>query len=150
MNDLHELSYDEFDQQYGANPRALYAKLLGVHQRSAGELLDRDAQIASLKDDLKDLRLEKTELVKKMREVVEDRHLYANQLVKMLVQGSIPSTQEATPTNVSASAARKTTKIPDPPTLTDGKEPQFEDWMLLMSQKLAANAAHFDTPHSIL
>ena len=37
------------------------------------------------------------------------------------------------------------TKIPDPPTLTDGKEPRFEDWLLLMSQKLAANADHFDT-----
>lgn len=30
--------------------------------------------------------------------------------------------------------------------LTDGKEPRFEDWLLLMGQKLAANADHFDTP----
>ena len=63
----------------------------------------------------------------------------------MLVQSSIPSTQEATPTNISVPAARKTTKIPNPPMLTDGKEPQFEDWLLLMSQKLAANEDHFDT-----
>ena len=41
-------------------------------------------------------------------------------------------------------ANRISTKIPDPPTLTDGKEPRFEDWLLLMSQKLAANADHFD------
>ncbi|ODM23319.1 hypothetical protein SI65_00908 [Aspergillus cristatus] len=30
--------------------------------------------------------------------------------------------------------------------LTDGKEPPFEDWLLLMSQKFAANADHFYTP----
>lgn len=28
--------------------------------------------------------------------------------------------------------------------LTGGKESRFEDWWLLMSQKLAANADHFD------
>lgn len=141
-NDLHELSYDEFAQQFGVNPQTLYAKLLEVYQKSAGELLDRDGQIASLEDDLKELRLEKADLVKRMGEVAEDRHLYANQLAKMLVQGRIPGTQESTPTTVT----RKTTKIPDPPMLTDGREPRFEDWLLLMSQKLTANADHFDSP----
>lgn len=29
--------------------------------------------------------------------------------------------------------------------LTDGKEPRFNDWMLLMTQKLEANSDHFDT-----
>ncbi|OJJ85273.1 uncharacterized protein ASPGLDRAFT_1515759 [Aspergillus glaucus CBS 516.65] len=42
--------------------------------------------------------------------------------------------------------ARKSAKIPDPPTLTDGKVLRFEDWLLLMNQNLAANADHFDTP----
>ena len=71
-NDLHELSYDEFAQQFGVNPQTLYAKLLEVHQKSAGELLDRDDQIASLENDLKELRLEKADLVKRMGEVAED------------------------------------------------------------------------------
>lgn len=42
-------------------------------------------------------------------------------------------------------AAWKTTKIPDPPMLTVGKEPRFDDWLLLMNQKLAANTDHFNT-----
>lgn len=40
----------------------------------------------------------------------------------------------------------KSAKIPDPPELTDGKDPPFDHWYLLMQQKLAANADHFTTP----
>ena len=28
----------------------------------------------------------------------------------------------------------------------DGKEPQFEDWLLLMTQKLEANHDHYNSP----
>ena len=41
--------------------------------------------------------------------------------------------------------AKKSTTIPDPPILTNGKDPRFDDWLLLMKQKLRANADHFDT-----
>ena len=40
----------------------------------------------------------------------------------------------------------KSAKIPNPPLLTDGKEPQFEDWLLLMTQKLEANHDHYNSP----
>ena len=43
-------------------------------------------------------------------------------------------------------SSSKSAKIPDPPLLTDGKEPQFEDWLLLMTQKLEANHDHYDSP----
>ena len=33
---------------------------------------------------------------------------------------------------------RRTAKIPDPPVLTDGKDPKFEDWVLRVNDKLAA------------
>ena len=49
--------------------------------------------------------------------------------------------QESTPVAISG---RKSTKIPVPPKLNDDKEPHFEDWLLLISQKLAAKADHFD------
>ena len=40
---------------------------------------------------------------------------------------------------------KKSTKIPDPPILTDGKEPKFEDWLLRIKDKLAANEDHYPT-----
>jgi hypothetical protein len=40
---------------------------------------------------------------------------------------------------------KKSTKIPDPPILTDGKDPKFEDWLLRIKDKLAANEDHYPT-----
>ena len=40
----------------------------------------------------------------------------------------------------------KSEKIPDPPILTDGKTPTFEDWLLQMEDKLAGNADRYPTP----
>jgi hypothetical protein len=40
---------------------------------------------------------------------------------------------------------KKLTKIPDPPILTDGKEPKFEDWLLRIKDKLATNKDHYLT-----
>jgi hypothetical protein len=37
-------------------------------------------------------------------------------------------------------------KISDPPELDDGKSPCFEDWLMLMKNKLAANTDHYSTP----
>lgn len=42
--------------------------------------------------------------------------------------------------------SKKSSKIPDPPILTDGKEPRFEDWLLRIEDKLTANADHYPTP----
>jgi hypothetical protein len=39
----------------------------------------------------------------------------------------------------------KSAKIPDPPLLTDGKDPTFESWKLQIRGKLRANADHFPT-----
>lgn len=38
---------------------------------------------------------------------------------------------------------RKSTKLPDPPILTDGREPRFEDWLSRVKNKLKANADHY-------
>ncbi|KAF5855056.1 hypothetical protein ETB97_010193 [Aspergillus alliaceus] len=39
----------------------------------------------------------------------------------------------------------KSTKIPDPPMLSDGKDPTFKDWTLAIHQKLDANTDHYST-----
>ena len=40
----------------------------------------------------------------------------------------------------------KSAKIPNPPLLMNGKEPQFKYWLLLMIQKLEANHDHYNFP----
>ena len=45
----------------------------------------------------------------------------------------------------SPSVPTKSVKIPDPPLLTDGKEPTFESWKLQIQGKLQVNADHFQS-----
>ena len=71
-----------------------------------------------------------------------DHDAYANQLAQDLLN---PDHHVATERTEQPSS-HKSAKIPDPPLLTDGKEPQFEDWLLLMTQKLDANHNHYDSP----
>ena len=49
-------------------------------------------------------------------------------------------------TTAGGQSSSKSAKIPDPLLLTDGKEPWFEDWLLLITQKLEANHDHYDSP----
>ena len=44
-----------------------------------------------------------------------------------------------------ASGLGKPTKLPDPPILTDGKDPTFERWRIQMQDKLRVNADHFQS-----
>jgi hypothetical protein len=52
-------------------------------------------------------------------------------------------TRESTP--ASGSGARKSTKLLDPPILTDGKEPAFGRWRIQMQDKLKVNSDHFES-----
>jgi Zinc knuckle len=45
----------------------------------------------------------------------------------------------------SPAAMSKSAKIPDPPPLTDGKDPTFESWKIQMKGKLKVNADHYPT-----
>ncbi|KAI9041047.1 uncharacterized protein KD926_007464 [Aspergillus affinis] len=44
------------------------------------------------------------------------------------------------------STPARSIKFPDPPWLSDGKEPRFDDWIILMNAKLKANQDHYSTP----
>jgi hypothetical protein len=44
-----------------------------------------------------------------------------------------------------ASGSGKSTKLPDPPILTDGKDPTYERWRVQMQDKLTVNADHFQS-----
>jgi len=44
---------------------------------------------------------------------------------------------------VAPAALAKSAKIPDPPLLTDGKDPTFDSWKIQVNGKLTVNADHF-------
>ena len=54
-------------------------------------------------------------------------------------------TQRLSRTDDAPAIPTKSAKIPDPPILTDGKDPTFESWKLQIRGKLRVNADHFPT-----
>lgn len=161
----HMVTLEEFLQFVTEKPEWLYEKLRLIHQRYEECLDERGVQLAEeelhgkAKDGELTLLHHEMDKVKEqlqnqdggdvralhqeLAEAKSERDAYANQIAKMAMQLTNMGNRESTP---GITSNRKTTKIPDPPMLIDGKEPRFEDWLLLISQKLTANADHFDTP----
>lgn len=160
----HMVTLEEFLQFASEKPEWLYKKLRLIHQRYE-ECLDeqgvhraerefqdniKDGEIALLRLELEEVKGQLQDRIgnyehvrQQLAESESECDAYSRRIAKMTIQLTNSGNWEPTPATTSV---RKTTKISDPPVLTDGKEPRFEDWLLLISQKLAANADHFDTP----
>lgn len=144
----HDLTYDEFLTEYERDKKNLYDKLLQVHQEFYGVSMEKDMKIAELelqtqeKDgELTTLQSDKEEVNRRLTDAENERDAFATQMARMMMNRTSSAQQSS-----HVAVPSKSAKIPDPPLLTDGKEPRFDDWLLLISQKLSANAAHFNTP----
>jgi hypothetical protein len=65
--------------------------------------------------------------------------------MEYLQQQNTRASREETPVSQISTGKMKSTKLPDPPILTDGKEPSYDDWVAKMQSKLEANHDHFPT-----
>ena len=133
-----EVTLDEFKQFVTEGPQWLYEKLPEMHGRFHSTADDREGEVAEVHLRMKAMEGEIALLQKDRDEVRMERDAFSRQIAWTAMETC--SRQQP-----AESVARKSTKIPDPPMLTDGKEPRFEDWLLLMNQKLEANADPFNT-----
>ena len=102
--------------------KTAYLELEEINAAEEAKVADLEAQLG-----------EKAAVVKHQREQLKEAVLAA-----------AAREREGTPTNV-GSHSGKSTKIPDAPILTDGKEPQFAAWLIQIQGKLEANADHYPT-----
>ena len=100
-------------------------------QRLQGQLSVKDQELQNKNAEIVDLT---AGIAAQIKEVEAKRDHYARQVANLVSQ------------SVNTPRTTKSTKITDPPELDDGKDPRFEDWLMLMKNKLAANADHFNTP----
>lgn len=147
------MTLEEFLQYASEEPEWLYEKLQATHQRYDDSLDDhkvrlaeeelrgqtKDGEIALLRRETEEMKGQLQDIKKQLTDVTAERDAFGSQIARLVMDSA--SGRRASPMPINS----KSTKIPDPPMLTDGKEPRFEDWLLLMSQKLTANADHFDT-----
>ena len=71
--------------------------------------------------------------------LIQERDELKDKLVQMVLddRGRTPATGQNQPI--------KSTKLPNPPVLTDGEDPKFEDWLARIKDKLQVNADHYPT-----
>jgi hypothetical protein len=117
-----------------------YNALFTQSQEQEVQLQTQDTCIQELQDGIEQLQ-----------EVIQDdkeTHEKQAAVIEYLQQQAQVQSCEGTPTSqVSTSITKnKSTKLPDPPILTDGKEPAYDDWIAKMQSKLEANQDHFPTP----
>lgn len=74
-------------------------------------------------------------------QLIDERDSYRNAYAESQLQRRHPSVESSG----SAGVQGKSEKVPDPPILTDGKDPEFEDWKVEMENKFEVNADRYPT-----
>lgn len=120
-------SFEHFQNAYKLNPELLWGVILETVQ-----LQDQEARAENER-----LTRENAEKEQQILDLIEEQH----QLRDAIVNNAL----RARTTTPGVERENRTTKLPDPPTLTDGKEPKFEDWLLKVKNKFRANADHYQT-----
>lgn len=115
-------------------------------QDLAEKLVEQDAYIQTHVDELKeanakieDLQGQLASVSSELARVSTERDTFAVQCARLVVNGNSNSPVSPGP------SPSKSIKLPDPPLLTDGKDPDFDNWLMAMKQKLDSNADHFNT-----
>jgi hypothetical protein len=141
-NDPQEITKEEFLQYCKDDAERLYdmVNLISSEYQNVCQQLRND--IATVETDTSE---EITQLKASIKskdiailELTEERDQYRDAFAQQALQYRNCSES-------STIQCKKSSKIPDPPILTDGKEPTFEDWLLRMEDKLSANADHYPT-----
>jgi len=140
------------------------------HIETVGQLnhwLERDAEAVA--DAMRDLRKENLEIVKEyndqyadlvernrksnalrteiaeLKEQIQEQQAVIDRQRQRLRDMAARAEREETPTTTASQYEKRSTKLPDAPVLTDGKEPQFTAWLIQIQGKLEANADHYPT-----
>ena len=110
----------------------------------ADELEDVTAERNALRAAKKDLL---AEIVEK-EQAADDLAKKCSQYCEVIADLTIQTTgggRSRSQTPADSLSSKKSSKLPDPPVLTDGKDPKFDSWLLAMEDKLSVNNDHYPT-----
>jgi chromosome segregation ATPase len=141
------MDYTEFTRRCQEDADALYDMVNEAYEsfESANKTIKAlKDQVNRLADENQTLRNEINRREEQADDLIEERNSMQRTIVHLAaIQANTPSRGvSAAPTE---SVTAKSVKLPDPPILTDGKDPEFEDWESRMRNKLKANADHYHT-----
>jgi hypothetical protein len=133
---------EDFIRYCQADPERLFEVIYHRMDEYMAEINNLEQLRGTPGDEIETLREQIQTKDEAIADLIEERNRFRDAFTRQALRAHEGNTPGASP----APEARKTAKIPDPPILTDGKDPKFEDWLLRMEDKLAANADHYATP----
>ena len=119
-----------------------YQKLIPDFELARQEIENFSAQNEAARPDTGELADRITELEIQHQEL---EHENATLMAEIDVQRNIVKRLVLTGPGEHQEGTRRSTKLPDPPVLTDGKDPDYDLWARRMKSKLEANADHYPT-----
>jgi hypothetical protein len=111
-------------------------------ERRIGELAE---EVVTLRKQNKALRTELAQAVSDLEEMSAHRDIARRERDDLAFQ-LVTAQRTGLGTPIVGASTQKSTKMPDAPILTDGKEVRFETWETVIRQKLEANADHYPLP----
>jgi len=120
-NEQKDFDFAYFQAEYKRNPKSLFdriRRLVVEHDEQELEIVEGRRQTANL--------------------LMENQGLQSELLQALRQNRQSPALSDGFGTS-------KSTKLPHPPILTDGKDPKFCDWLSRVKNKLKANSDHYPT-----
>lgn len=102
-------------------------------------------EMDQLKEEMNQLKIEKNRLEGTCNHQEDELARYHTLLYERGHDNSQSNSKLPPPSGSNEKTAPKSMKFPDPPVLTDGKDPDIDDWLVQMRGKLEANADHMPT-----
>lgn len=139
INQTWEFTYETFKEKFEENPRKLFENIDRDLARLQNSLTDVERQLLRKEEDIEAAKHQLAEKEVQIDLLINERDEFQHAVARMAVR-QLDDTP-ASPTG----GTQRSVKLPDPPILTDGKEPKFEDWLSKIKGKLRANEDHYTT-----
>jgi hypothetical protein len=135
-DEIREIGEEEFLQYCRDDANRLYEMIVLFNSEYRNRIQQLDDNLTAASDEIAQLKYRIRDKDIAILDLTEERDCFRDAFAQQALQNQ----------NNPGAAPRKSTKIPDPPILTNGKNPTFEDWLSRMEDKLAANADRYQTP----
>ncbi len=136
---MQDFTFERFREQYETHRQELFESIQEALQHW-DQVLEENRK---LQERNQRLQQEHEVYERQVDLLIQERDELKDKIVEMTL--SMPRTLAREDTPASTQGNKRSTKLPDPPILTDGKDPKFEDWLSRIKDKLLVNEDHYPT-----
>jgi hypothetical protein len=133
----YQLSFEQFSRDIREDPEGCYQQLTSLR-----------TMVVRARDQNQDDQVLIVDLQRQVEELSQENQDHLKSISLLIRQNRNPGPSQASRNSSVNPESSRSTKFPDPPMLSDGKNPRFEDWYTKIKHKLQANSDHYPDEQS--